>query len=81
MKTSLSIILLSLVLPLALFAAGDANVAADAVEAEGGVISEIAGQFGVSWATLIAQSINFCIVAVALYFLLLPLARRRVIAR
>ena len=66
MKTPLSIFLLTLALPLALLAAGDAHAA---VEAEGGVVSEIAGQFGVKLPTLIAQMINFCLVAAALYFL------------
>ncbi|HAZ00109.1 MAG: F0F1 ATP synthase subunit B [Puniceicoccaceae bacterium] len=36
---------------------------------EGGVVTEIAGKFGVTWATLIAQMINFCLVALALYYL------------
>ena len=69
MKTSFSIILLSLVLPLAMFAAGDAHAAAETVESESGIISDIAGQFGVSKATLFAQMVNFCLVAVALYYL------------
>ncbi|MEM6772971.1 MAG: ATP synthase F0 subunit B, partial [Bacteroidota bacterium] len=47
-----------------LFAAAPAEAAA-----EGGAVAEIAGQFGVSVGTLIAQIINFGIVATALYFL------------
>ena len=68
MKKSLSISLLSLALPFALLAAGDPNAAVDAVETEGGVISDIAGEFGVSLPTLVAQMINFCLVAAALYY-------------
>jgi F-type H+-transporting ATPase subunit b len=31
------------------------------------VISELAGNFGISWPTLVAQMVNFCIVAFVLY--------------
>lgn len=68
MKKALPILLLSFALPLALASAGDTS-AVDAAQGEGGVVSEIAGQFGVSWPTLIAQMINFCLVAAALYYL------------
>lgn len=65
MKTLSITLLLAIILPLGLIAAPEAVAA----EGEGGVISEIAGQFGVTWATLFAQMVNFCIVAIALYFL------------
>ena len=64
MKTLSITLLLAILLPLGLNAAPEAVAA----EGEGGVISEIAGQFGVTWPTLIAQMVNFCIVALALYF-------------
>ncbi len=38
------------------------------VDESAGLVAEIAGQFGVSLQTLVAQVINFLIVAVALYF-------------
>ena len=61
--------LLLLALPLGLFAAGDPHAAGDVLNAESeGIISSLAGQFGVSWPTLIAQMVNFVIVAFALYF-------------
>jgi F-type H+-transporting ATPase subunit b len=41
---------------------------APAEAAEGGGVSEIAGQFGVTLPTLIAQIVNFCLVAAVLYF-------------
>lgn len=65
MKTLSITLLLAIILPLGLIAAPEAVAA----EGEGGVISEIAGQFGVTWPTLIAQMVNFCIVALVLYFL------------
>lgn len=37
-------------------------------EASGNALTKIAGDFGVSWATLVAQMLNFVIVAVVLYF-------------
>lgn len=78
MKAVTTILLFAILLPLGLLAAPAAPDAVVehvegahevAVEAEGGVISEIAGKFGVTWPTLIAQMINFCLVALALYFL------------
>ncbi len=79
MKAFFLTLLLALTLPLGLVAAPDAHAAEvagevvahgeDAHHAEGGVISEIAGKFGVTWPTLIAQMVNFCLVATALYFL------------
>ncbi len=60
---------LLLFLPLGLFAASGEVVqfAEDVARAEGNAISEIAGKFGVAWPTLIAQMINFVIVAAVLY--------------
>ncbi|MGC6606167.1 MAG: F0F1 ATP synthase subunit B [Lentimonas sp.] len=71
MKALSITLLLAIILPLGLFAAPEAV----AVEGEGGIISEIAGQFGVTWPTLIAQMVNFIIVAVVLYkFAVKPIA-------
>ena len=77
MKAIFITLLFALSLPLGLFSAEDlqadsndsASVDAESVEqAEGGgVISELAGNFGISWPTLVAQMVNFCIVAVVLY--------------
>jgi F-type H+-transporting ATPase subunit b len=72
---TLSLLIVSC-LPLGLAAAADSaeavsalqNLTADEAEASGNALSKIAGQFGVSWATLIAQMINFAIVAIVLYF-------------
>lgn len=79
MKAFFLTLLLALTLSLGLVAAPDAHAAEvagevvahgeDVAHAEGGVISEIAGKFGVTWPTLIAQMVNFCLVAAALYFL------------
>lgn len=56
------------IVPLSLLAAGDVPAAAaEAVDAENNAIAEIANQFGVSWPTLTAQIINFCLVALVLY--------------
>ncbi len=42
---------------------------------EGNPVAEIAGRFGVTWPTLVAQMINFCIVAFLLYrFAVKPIA-------
>lgn len=61
--------LLLLALPLGLLAAGDPHAAGDVLNAESeGIISSLAGQFGVSLPTLIAQMVNFVIVAFALYY-------------
>lgn len=77
MKAIFITLLFALSLPLVLFSAeelhADLNVSAS-VDAEsleqaegGGVISELAGNFGISWPTLVAQMVNFCIVAFVLY--------------
>jgi F-type H+-transporting ATPase subunit b len=77
MKAISITLLFALSLPLGLFSAedlhADQNFSA-AVDAEsmeqtegGGVISELAGNFGISWPTLVAQMVNFCIVAFVLY--------------
>jgi F-type H+-transporting ATPase subunit b len=77
MKAVFITLLFALSLPLGLFSAeelhADPNFSAtaDAESVEqtegGGVISELAGNFGISWPTLIAQMFNFCIVALVLY--------------
>lgn len=70
MKKSITIVALALV-PL-LGMANDAETAQGfiALEADesAGLVAEIAGQFGVSLQTLVAQVVNFLIVAIALYF-------------
>lgn len=70
MKKSITIAALALV-PL-LGMANDAETAQGfiALEADesAGLVAEIAGQFGVSLQTLVAQVVNFLIVALALYF-------------
>lgn len=70
MKKSITIAALALV-PL-LGMANDAETAQGfiALEADesAGLVAEIAGQFGVSLQTLVAQVVNFLIVAIALYF-------------
>lgn len=70
MKKSITIAALALV-PL-LGMANDAETAQGfiALEADesAGLVAEIAGQFGVSLQTLVAQVANFLIVAIALYF-------------
>lgn len=72
MKALSTTLLLAFILPLGLFAAAPEAVVA---EGEGGIISEIAGQFGVTWPTLIAQMINFVLVAIVLYkFAVKPIA-------
>lgn len=68
MKSYFTTFLFLLAIPACLFAAGDVTVA-EVEGASGGVVSELAGQFKVKTATLVAQMINFCIVAAALYFL------------
>ncbi|MDA8736300.1 MAG: F0F1 ATP synthase subunit B [Opitutae bacterium] len=72
MKALFITLLFALSLPLGLYSAEDLHVvsldAAVAGHAEdGGVISELAGNFGITWPTLIAQMVNFCIVAIVLY--------------
>lgn len=82
MKAIFIILLFALSLPLGLFSAEDlhadahdsASVGAEHAE-DGGVISELAGNFGISWPTLVAQMVNFCIVALVLYkFAVKPIA-------
>lgn len=68
MKSSCTLIFFLLVMPALLFAAGDVT-AADVEGASGGVVSELAGQFKVKVPTLIAQMVNFSLVALVLYFL------------
>ena len=77
MKAIFITLLFALSLPLGLFSAEDLHAdlnfiaSADAESMEqaegGGVISELAGNFGISWPTLVAQMVNFCIVAFVLY--------------
>lgn len=77
MKAFSTTLLLALFLPLGLFAASGevAQLAGDAAQAEGNVISDIAGKFGVTWPTLIAQMVNFVLVAAVLYkFAVKPIA-------
>ena len=88
MKATFITLLFALSFPLGLFAAeglhADSHISASAdvehtesVEPteNGGVISELAGNFGISWPTLIAQMVNFCIVAFVLYkFAVKPIA-------
>jgi F-type H+-transporting ATPase subunit b len=82
MKAIFITLLFALSLPLGLFSAEDlhadahdsASVGAEHAE-DGGVISELAGNFGISWPTLVAQMVNFCIVALVLYkFAVKPIA-------
>ena len=88
MKATFITLLFALSLPLGLFSAEDLHAdshistSADAEHTEsvepgegGGVISELAGNFGISWPTLVAQMVNFCIVALVLYkFAVKPIA-------
>jgi len=67
MKAHLYFLLLLLVLPFGLGAAESTDALTEA-GAQGGVVSELAGQFKVTWPTLIAQIVNFCVVAGVLYF-------------
>lgn len=76
MKAISTILLLAIILPLGLFAA-DAGTTAAAGEAavEGNKLTMITEKFGITWPTLIAQMINFVIVAVVLYlFAVKPVA-------
>lgn len=76
MKVILFTLLVVLLLPLgtpAVAAAGDAQGAVQALAAEGSEagsnpIADISGKFGLTLPTLIAQMVNFCLVAAALYF-------------
>lgn len=81
MKKFLSLtLLLTVLLPIGLFAASDpisedAQAVYENAEAEAGKVEAIAGKFKVTWPTLIAQMINFCIVAGVLYkFAIKPIA-------
>ncbi len=81
MKAIFITLLLALSLPLGLYSAEDLHVDShDAASvagehAEQGVISELAGNFGITWPTLIAQMVNFIIVAFVLYkFAVKPIA-------
>jgi len=84
MKAFFLTLLLSLSLPLAVFAADktEAEIIADNIHHAGeqiieeeGKLEAIAGKFGVTWPTLIAQMVNFIIVAVVLYkFAVKPIA-------
>jgi F-type H+-transporting ATPase subunit b len=78
---------LACVLPFGLFAAADSHgeithtIEADlehveeSLTEEAGKLQAIAGKFGVTWPTLIAQMVNFCLVAFALYkFAVKPIA-------
>ncbi|MGB0744498.1 MAG: F0F1 ATP synthase subunit B, partial [Opitutales bacterium] len=65
---SILFVILSFVVPtISVVAAADAHGGVEAV-AEQGIIAKTAGEFGVTWPTLIAQMINFGLVAVVLYF-------------
>lgn len=77
MKAHLSVVLLLLAIPFGLGAAESVDILTEvgAHGAQGGVISELAGQFKVTWATLFAQVVNFCVVAGVLYiFAIKPIA-------
>ena len=85
MKATFITLLFALSLPLGLFAAEDyadrtlvlAQMSSmpKGTPWKWGVISELAGNFGISCWTLIAQMVNFCIVALVLYkFAVKPIA-------
>jgi F-type H+-transporting ATPase subunit b len=65
MKAISIALFLGMLLPLGLLAAAPE---ATEVAAEVGKLEAITGKFGVTWPTLIAQMINFCLVATVLYF-------------
>ena len=70
MKIRTAAILITLLSPALLFATGPQEVAVSE-----GVIADIAGKFGVTWPTLIAQIVNFILVAAVLYkFAVKPIA-------
>ena len=70
MKIRTSALLITLLSPALLFAAAPQEAAATE-----GVIADIAGKFGVTWPTLIAQIVNFILVAAVLYkFAVKPIA-------
>lgn len=66
MKAILTALFIAIFLPLGLFAA--APEVAEAAAAEGNKITMITEKFGVSVPTLVAQMINFSLVAIVLYF-------------
>lgn len=69
MKAIFITLLLAVILPLGLFAAPEgATTAAAAAASEGNKLTMITEKFGITWPTLIAQMINFIIVAAVLYF-------------
>ena len=80
MKALFITLLIALSLPLGLIAAEDAHAVAhdaigevaahgeDAAHAEGNKLTMITEKFGVTWPTLIAQMINFILVAIVLYY-------------
>lgn len=68
MKAFTTALLLALLVPVCLFAATEAGPATADAAGEAGKFQALAGKFGVSWPTLIAQMVNFCVVAAALYF-------------
>lgn len=77
MKLFFRVLPILLFLPIGLFAAsGEAvQLAEETTGTKSNVIAEIAGKFGVNWPTLIAQMINFAIVAAVLYqFAIKPIA-------
>lgn len=78
MKAFFITLLLSITLPFAAFAASEAETIAgveESLQGETSIIADIAGKFGVDWPTLIAQMVNFIIVAVVLYkFAVKPVA-------
>ena len=69
MKTLRIALILVTLLPLSLFAAPEAALAGAENAGEAGKIEELAGKFGVTVPTLVAQMVNFCLVAAVLYFL------------
>jgi len=76
MKAFIVSLLIAFFVPFGLLTAGDASALAEAgqilpageSEAGGGALSEISTGFGVTLPTLIAQMINFILVALVLYF-------------
>lgn len=68
MKRFFLLTFIFLTIPLGLLAGGDVHTVAEAANTESGAVAKIANQFGVSLPTLIAQMVNFCLVAMALYY-------------
>jgi F-type H+-transporting ATPase subunit b len=74
MKAILLTLFIACALPLGLFAATDSQTikadleqVEDNLQEEAGKLDQLAGKFGVTWPTLIAQMVNFCLVAFVLY--------------